>query len=131
MAKDFKSSFAAARKAGKKEFTWNGKSYNTELKETARPKARPQASPKVGTAPKPRPTTGGVLQPEPEVSNWQKLRNNIEASRREREKARDAKRKAKASKTDGIAAQLRGNVSSSSKGAVKKSMAKAAGANFR
>jgi hypothetical protein len=28
----FKSAFAAARKAGKKEFTWNGKSYNTKLK---------------------------------------------------------------------------------------------------
>lgn len=27
----FKSSFAAARKAGKKEFTWNGKRYNTKL----------------------------------------------------------------------------------------------------
>lgn len=29
---DFRSSFAAARKAGKKEFTWNGKKYNTKLK---------------------------------------------------------------------------------------------------
>ena len=29
---DFRSSFAAARKAGKKEFTWNGKRYNTKLK---------------------------------------------------------------------------------------------------
>ena len=27
----FKSSFAAARKAGKKEFSWNGKRYNTKL----------------------------------------------------------------------------------------------------
>jgi hypothetical protein len=31
-AADFRSSFAAARKAGKKEFTWNGKKYNTKLK---------------------------------------------------------------------------------------------------
>lgn len=27
----FKDSFASARKAGKKNFTWNGKSYNTKL----------------------------------------------------------------------------------------------------
>ena len=32
-AKDFDKSFAAARKAGKKEFTWRGRTYNTKLKE--------------------------------------------------------------------------------------------------
>ena len=31
-AKDFDASFAAARKAGKAEFTWRGKRYNTKLK---------------------------------------------------------------------------------------------------
>ena len=31
-AKDFDTNFAAARKAGKAEFTWRGKSYNTKLK---------------------------------------------------------------------------------------------------
>ena len=31
-AKDFDKNFAAARKAGKKEFTWRGKKYNTKLK---------------------------------------------------------------------------------------------------
>ena len=31
-AKDFDINFAAARKAGKAEFTWRGKSYNTKLK---------------------------------------------------------------------------------------------------
>ena len=31
-AKDFDRAFAAARKAGKKEFTWRGKRYNTKLK---------------------------------------------------------------------------------------------------
>ena len=31
-AKDFDSNFAAARKAGKAEFTWRGKRYNTKLK---------------------------------------------------------------------------------------------------
>ena len=32
-AKDFDRTFAAARKEGKKEFTWRGKKYNTKLKE--------------------------------------------------------------------------------------------------
>ena len=40
----FKTAFAAARKAGKKEFSYNGKRYNTELKETAKPKARNSSS---------------------------------------------------------------------------------------
>ena len=31
-AKDFDKAFAAARKAGKKEFTWRGKQYNTKYK---------------------------------------------------------------------------------------------------
>jgi hypothetical protein len=31
-AQQFDSAFAAAKKAGKKEFTWNGKKYNTKLK---------------------------------------------------------------------------------------------------
>ncbi len=53
----FGDAFAAARKAGKKEFTWNGKRYNTKLKEettSLKPKARPDRSgkPKVdSTAP--------------------------------------------------------------------------------
>ena len=31
-AKDFDKAFASARKAGKKEFTWRGKQYNTKYK---------------------------------------------------------------------------------------------------
>lgn len=31
-AKNFRSAFAAAKKAGKKTFTWNGKRYKTETK---------------------------------------------------------------------------------------------------
>jgi hypothetical protein len=31
-AKSFDASFAEARKAGKKEFTWKGKKYNTKTK---------------------------------------------------------------------------------------------------
>lgn len=52
----FKAAFAAARKAGKKTFTWNGKPYTTKLasdskssgatKTSARPKARPKATAK-------------------------------------------------------------------------------------
>ena len=47
MASDFKSAFRAARASGKSVFTWNGKSYNTKLKEDggpATPKARPPAA---------------------------------------------------------------------------------------
>ena len=37
----FKSAFGAARKSGKKEFTWNGKRYNTKVKgESTKPKAK-------------------------------------------------------------------------------------------
>ena len=44
---NFKDAFAAARKAGKSKFTWNGKSYTTELRSDAAPKtsARPTAKP--------------------------------------------------------------------------------------
>ena len=50
----FKSAFAAARKSGKSHFKWNGKSYNTKLKDegskapakSSRPKARPTSSSK-------------------------------------------------------------------------------------
>lgn len=45
MASEFEKAFAAARKSGKKEFTFKGKSYNTELKETVRPKARTSKAP--------------------------------------------------------------------------------------
>ena len=55
MANNFKSAFAAARKAGKKDFTWNGNRYNTELKETVRPKARGGAAGSTGPKPRPAP----------------------------------------------------------------------------
>lgn len=43
----FKEAFAAARKAGKGTFTWNGKKYTTKLREDAAPKksATPKAKP--------------------------------------------------------------------------------------
>lgn len=60
---NFEKAFAEARKAGKKEFTWNGKRFNTKLKEdvaksnaTVRPKAKPagHGMPKVDSeVPKP------------------------------------------------------------------------------
>lgn len=46
----FNSAFASARKAGKKEFSWNGKKYNTQVRsgsapsESARPTSRPARS---------------------------------------------------------------------------------------
>ena len=88
MASGFKDAFAAARKAGKKEFTWNGKSYNTELKETVRPKARAKAE----KGPMPRPVSGEAA---PKKSDFSKLKDNIESSRRAREAARKDKKAAK------------------------------------
>lgn len=67
MAGSFKSAFAAARKAGKKEFSWNGKSYNTELAETVRPKAR-SGSTAGSTGPRARPATSGSSGPKPRPS---------------------------------------------------------------
>ncbi len=50
----FKEAFAAARKAGKKEFTWKGKAYNTKTKEegsAAPAKSKmPQARPSAGVS---------------------------------------------------------------------------------
>lgn len=72
----FKEAFAAARKAGKKEFSWNGKSYNTKVKEevgsapskSKAPQARPDRSSGRGTiqataAPKEKVSSGrGTVQ---------------------------------------------------------------------
>lgn len=54
MATKFSEAFASARKAGKKEFTWNGKNYNTELKDTVRPRARKTADKSTGPMPRPK-----------------------------------------------------------------------------
>lgn len=53
----FKQAFASNRAAGKKEFTWNGKSYNTKLAtDTKKPAAKKFAStPKEGPIPTPAP----------------------------------------------------------------------------
>ena len=42
----FNKAFAAARKSGKKTFTWNGKSYTTELKGEAKTSLAPKTSPR-------------------------------------------------------------------------------------
>lgn len=47
----FNSAFASARKAGKKVFTWNGKSYNTKLADEAPKKKSFASTPKKGPAP--------------------------------------------------------------------------------
>jgi hypothetical protein len=57
----FKSTFAAARKAGKKEFTWNGKSYNTKLKAEGSKKSSLPA--KTNVIPKSRPSNEKVPLP--------------------------------------------------------------------
>lgn len=59
MAENFKAAFASARKAGKKVFNWNGKSYNTKLAPDGAgpaPKARPAP-----VGPKARPSAGKVV----------------------------------------------------------------------
>lgn len=56
----FNQAFASARKAGKKTFTWNGKSYTTQTKEEAARKSSPTprpASERPSGAPKPRPAS--------------------------------------------------------------------------
>lgn len=103
MAQSFKSAFAAARKAGKKAFSWNGKDYNTELKETVRPKARnaatesgPKARPKAATGPMPRPRSSAPATATPAAkaaiaSPFSSQNSDFESRR----KAREALRKKK------------------------------------
>lgn len=55
----FKKAFAAARKSGKKQFTWNGKRYNTKLKSDTKSSApakskRPKARPSTKSSPRPK-----------------------------------------------------------------------------
>jgi hypothetical protein len=113
----FKSTFAEARKAGKKTFSWNGKSYTTELaKGRTGPKERPSAADmkgpmprKVsGTPPKPRPssvkTSMGVPELKPDnLGNLSQRTKNAEA----RAAAKAAKNKDRKSKTQAAAAALR------------------------
>jgi hypothetical protein len=89
----FKDAFRAARAAGKKEFSWNGKSYNTKLKEEVAsgpkprpkaesgPKARPKASPAVAEAAAKSP--GGLLP------DFKAIRAGNEASQKARRENRD------------------------------------------
>jgi hypothetical protein len=50
---NFNSAFAAARKAGKKEFSWGGKSFNTKLK--AEGTSKKVSLPKTAPVPTPKP----------------------------------------------------------------------------
>lgn len=67
----FKSAFAAARSAGDKTFTWNGKSYNTRVKgedapkitRTA-PKTEGKVAPKIENKVAPKPEVKAVPRPE-------------------------------------------------------------------
>ena len=54
----FGDAFASARKAGKKEFEWNGKMYHTRTKEEEAAKSKP--APKAETAPKATPKPAPV-----------------------------------------------------------------------
>lgn len=48
----FNEAFASARKSGKKEFTWNGKKYNTKVKGEDAPTPSPRPSFRDNTKPK-------------------------------------------------------------------------------
>lgn len=56
MDDSFKKAFATARMAGKKKFTWNGNSYNTDLAKTVK-------LPDTVPVPSPRPTTSAPSTP--------------------------------------------------------------------
>ena len=85
----FEKAFASARKSGKKEFTWNGKRYNTKVKEETA--SSPRARPKNVMAPKPRPTSPNSAP----KSNMDKLRANVRTERKERADDRANKRLAR------------------------------------
>jgi hypothetical protein len=60
----FEKAFASARKGGKKEFSFGGKSYNTKLKsEAAKPKATPKNAPVPTAAPRAKAATGYTQTP--------------------------------------------------------------------
>jgi len=99
---NFEKAFAAARKAGKKEFSWNGKQYNTKLKEEVK-KTRSGigdkaliSPPRRGQAPEPivfRPKKQGPkARPAPAAKKapgmMEKIRAGNQAQRDERREAR-------------------------------------------
>lgn len=49
---NFKSAFASARASGKKEFTWNGKRYNTKLADSPAKQKLPAKGPIPAAAPR-------------------------------------------------------------------------------
>lgn len=53
----FGDAFSGARKAGKKTFTFGGKSYNTKTKEESAPTPRQRPKDKVAPKPRPKPIT--------------------------------------------------------------------------
>lgn len=55
---NFERAFAAARKAGKKEFTWSGKKYNTKLADDSKKAPKFKTTPKTAPIPEPRPFRG-------------------------------------------------------------------------
>ncbi len=115
MAENFKAAFAAARKAGKKVFDWNGKSYNTKLAPDAMPSPKARPTP---MGPKARPssgkavaatTTSPAVPPFPSgAKNPTKVINDIQkgnrAQRSERTAARAARKAASAASATAKAA---------------------------
>lgn len=132
MASGFKTAFAAARKAGKKEFSWNGKSYNTELKETVRPKSRSKSE----VGPKARPSNkvaaAAAVSPGGIMPDMKAIKAGNQAQRAARRDARANKKLASDVKSTLAATKAAPtNKDEKSKAAVKKAMAKSSGVNFR
>jgi len=64
----FEKAFAAARKEGKKEFTFNGKPYTTQLKEEVKAKPAPSATPFTPAASKAASSSVGVMRPKTDTA---------------------------------------------------------------
>lgn len=101
----FKEAFAAARKSGKKEFSWNGKKYNTKLKEetgvgkSVKPKARPVAAEKSvapGAATKKPMARPGLVD---KLTMGSKQRTGVNVSQQAVKMAEEKRKKAEAAKT--------------------------------
>lgn len=113
----FNSAFAAARKAGKKTFVWNGKHYNTKLashkptpKKAPAPTPRPRdETPASAPKPSPRPAPGvGIAKPGSKLATMAEARRQRLAAQKARADRVEAARKNNAGAGKAITAMLNG-----------------------
>lgn len=115
----FKSAFASARKAGKKTFSWNGKSYNTKLASgngTPAKAPRPSGNPSKGadgsSKPAPRkktsaPKADGAKKRVAEFKQSEAKYNRDDAVKQKKAKAKASAPKATPKKSGGLIKSLR------------------------